>query len=127
MNLHLELQERIEEEFGERLSAFPELKQDALIFSLDNGVMVEIRYAGPAAYALAWVWNGAMLGIDTAPVHPHLSTFPNHLHDAEGALRADPITCPDSDPWDNIRALIGALIERPLLVAPPDQARGESA
>lgn len=122
MNLHLELQECIEEEFGERLSAIPELKQDALILGLDNGVMVEIRYAGPAAYALAWVWNGAMLRIDTAPVHPHLSTFPNHLHDAEGTIRADPITRPDADPWDNTRALIEVLLEQPLLSTQPDEA-----
>lgn len=115
MTLHLELGERIEEEFGERLESFPELRQDAVLLALDGGVALEIRYAGPDEYAFNWVWRDAALRIDTAPLHPGLATSPNHLHGAGGEVRADPLTRPGRDPWENVRAVIAALLADPLL------------
>lgn len=113
MNLHAEFMEQIESRFGERLEDFPALKQDALTFRLEGGIDVEIRYAGPSEYALTWTAGEALLRIDTAPLHRSLATFPNHLHDADGRVRSDPVTHADAAPWENVRALIEAVLEDP--------------
>lgn len=91
------------------------LHQDALLATLVNGVMLEARFGEAGEYAFDWRWGEAELRIDTAPLHPTLATFPNHLHDDTGTLRADPATDPARSPWDNLRALVEALIADPLL------------
>lgn len=113
--LHLALKETIEQHFAADLAAPLTLLQDALQLQLRNGVVVELRFASTEEYSLAWLWGDAELRIDTAPLHHDLATFPNHLHDADGQLRADPLTQPGRAPWDNVRPLLAALLADPLL------------
>lgn len=122
MILHPDLATRLDERFGTRFEAPVELKLDALLLRLDNGVILEARIAAPDAYAIAWVWGDAELRIDTAPVHPELATFPHHVHGADGRLRADPLTVCGADPFDNLVRVVDALLEDPLLGAPPGTA-----
>jgi hypothetical protein len=122
MSLHLDLASRIGETYGARLENPAEVKLDALIVRLDNGVTLEARIAAPNAYAIAWAWGEAELRIDTAPVHKDLATFPNHLHAADGSLHHDPLTRCGAAPWDNLRAIIDCVLKDPLLeglVGPP--------
>lgn len=115
MSLHIELGAAIEKDFGERLAAPVEQKQDALIATLENGVTLTIRYAAPDAYSLRWTHGDAEAGIDTAPLHRDLATFPNHLHDVDGRVHADPVTRPDRAPAHNVAQLIRALLGNPML------------
>ena len=115
MSLHMELAAAIEETFAARLAAPVDQKQDALIISLANDVIVTVRYAAPDAYSLRWTRRGAEAGIDTAPLHRELTSFPNHLHDATGQVRPDPITRPDRTPFENVRSLIEVLLDDPTL------------
>lgn len=122
MNLHTELLDHITARFGERLQGAPQLTQDALTLSLDNGVQLTIRYAATDAYSLRWtcqaVGKHVEMGIDTAPTHPTLATHPNHLHLADGRAVADPLTRTDASPADNLSALIEALLRDPQLDFP---------
>lgn len=115
MNPHLILRERIDADYAHRLANPLELRQDALIAALDNGVTLEVRYAAPDAYSIHWRQGDAALRIDTAPTHRGLATFPNHLHDANGSVRADPLTQPGADAWANLRAVLDAVLDDPLL------------
>ena len=115
MSLHLELGSAVEAAFEEDLDTPVEQKQDALIIRLKNGVTLDVRYAAPDAYSLRWTYGDAESGIDTAPLHRGLATFPNHFHDAGGRIVADPITHPDATPEDNLQKLIRALLDDPLL------------
>ncbi len=117
MNPHLALQAHIETEYAQRLARPVELKQDALVATLDNGASVELRCAAADAYSIQWRWGDAQLRIDTAPLHRGLATFPNHLHAADGGVRADPLTRPGADPWENVRAVLDAVLADPLLSA----------
>lgn len=112
MNLHHELAEEIQRDFGERLITTPELTQDALTLNLDNGVVLVVRYAAEDAYSLRWQTadNAAEAGIDTAPTHPELATRPNHLHLADGRVIADPLTRIDATPSSNLAAVMRALL-----------------
>lgn len=110
MTLHLELAELIEQEFADHLAQALERKQDALIVRLANGITLTVRYAAADAYSLRWTWGGSEAGIDTAPLHRGLATFPNHLHDAQGRIGADPLTDPAREPADNLRRVITALL-----------------
>ena len=121
MSLHLELGATIDTVFGDVLDSPAEQKQDAMIVRLKNGVTLHVRYAAADAYSLRWIHDDAESGIDTAPLHPDLATFPNHMHAADGRIVADPITRPDASPEDNLHRLIRALLDNPMLGA------GESA
>lgn len=123
MSTHLDLAAQIEEAFGEHLESPVDLKLDALIVQLDNGATLEARIAAPDAYAIAWAWGEAELRIDTAPLHPQLDTFPNHFHAADGSLQRDPLTRCGAAPWDNLRAVIDAILIDPLLENPTAGAR----
>ena len=122
MTIHLELRERIERRFACELARPLELKQDALIVQLRNDVLIELRFAARDEYIINWRWGDAELRIDTAPVHVDLETYPNHLHDADGTLREDPVTRPGQEIWSNVEAAIEALLADPLL-----QARAQRA
>lgn len=111
MSLHFELGTTIEETFGDRLSEPPELMQDALVVRLDNGIVLTIRYAATDAYSLRWILNGSEFGIDTAPLHRGLKTFPNHYHDAQGVAHVDPITRLNASPQENLSRLITSLLD----------------
>lgn len=115
MNLHFELASSIESAFANDLASPPEQKQDALIVHLKNGVTLDVHYAAPDAYSLRWNCGNAKCGIDTAPLHHELATFPNHFHDASGHILADPITRPEASPDDNLQRLIRALLDKPML------------
>ncbi|HEX2492533.1 MAG TPA: hypothetical protein VHK24_02070 [Steroidobacter sp.] len=115
MTLHLVLKEEIERRYADRLREATQLSQDAIVLKLMNGAVIEFRWANEREYAVSWRWGDAMLRIDTAPLHPELATFPNHLHDADGALRADPITQCGADPLENAGRLIDALAADPML------------
>ena len=117
MSLHLSLKEKIESQYAAQLEGETVLKQDALLVHFGEGLMLEIRYLNPDEYVIGWSWGEALLRVDTAPLHPNLKTFPNHLHDAEGVIRADPFTSPGREPWDNVRILVDALLKDPLAQA----------
>jgi hypothetical protein len=115
MMLHLQLKEQIEQHFAARLNRDVVLLQDALQLSLDNGVEAEIRYLNPAEYSIHWLYGEAGFRVDTAPLHADLKTFPNHMHDMEGNVLHDRLTVHGAEPWHNVRAVLDALIENPLL------------
>lgn len=115
--LHLELEQQIAAHYADRLQSPVQVAQDALLLRLINGVAVELRFADIDAYAFTWQWGEAVQRIDTAPVHRDLVTAPHHWHDAGDKLRADPLTDPTRDAWDNTRAVIDALLVDPLLDA----------
>lgn len=115
MMLHLQLKEQIGQHFAAHLSKEVVLLQDALQLSLDNGVAVEIRYLDPAAYSIHWLGGEAVGRIDTAPLHPELETFPNHLHDSTGRVQSDRLTVHGAEPWNNVRSVLQALLENPRL------------
>lgn len=117
MSIHFTLQAAITENFGERLATPPQVTQDAILVRLENGIELTIRYAASDAYSLRWIHQGSFFGIDTAPLHRHLRTFPNHYHDADGKPHADPITDPADSPEDNVSRLIVALLDKPALGA----------
>jgi hypothetical protein len=112
--IHSILKDAIEVEFAQALES-AELCRDALLVRLRNDVTIELRFADATEYAINWQWGDVQLRIDTAPMHPELTTFPNHLHDSDGELRADRITRPGNAPWDNVRVLVAALLEDPLV------------
>lgn len=111
MSLHLELGAHIQSAFSDALAGPPQQMQDALIVPLRNGIVLQIRYAAPDAYSLRWTRDGHEAGIDTAPLHPDLATFPNHLHDSSGHAHPDPLTRTDATPEVNVSALIRALLD----------------
>ncbi|BAK78383.1 hypothetical protein NH8B_3634 [Pseudogulbenkiania sp. NH8B] len=113
--LHLHLKEQIEGE----LDAVVELHQDALLVHLPNGVSAELRFLDEAQYSFNWRWGDAELRIDTAPLHPELATFPNHLHGVDGQVLADPVSMPGQTPWENANRLLKLLQQNPLLDAEP--------
>lgn len=115
MSLHLELKEHIKSHFSDQLEGEPTLRQDALQIQFDTGLLMELRYLNRDEYSLKWLWGDAELRIDTAPLHADLSTYPNHFHDADANLRPDPVTVPGREPWDNVRELIGRVLQDPLL------------
>lgn len=118
-NLHPMLADLVEREHAERLAVPPQLTQDALTLVLKNGAVLTVRYAADEAYSLRWRTglgpDAVELGIDTAPLHPQLATFPNHLHGADGRIVADPLTRPQAAPADNLLAVLRALEADPLL------------
>jgi len=115
MMLHLQLKEQIAQHFAPHLNKETVLLQDALQLSLDNGVAVEIRYLDPAEYSIHWLCGEAAGRIDTAPLHPDLETFPNHFHDMEGNILKDRLTVHGAEPWSNVRTVLEALLENPLV------------
>ncbi|MHB9119558.1 MAG: toxin-antitoxin system TumE family protein [Burkholderiales bacterium] len=117
MNLHLELKDKLETAYGNGPLISIDLKQDALIAEFDTGVAIELRYLSQEEYSIAWVWGEAEFRIDTAPLHPHLNTYPNHLHDDSGNIVDDPLTSPSKAPWDNVQGLLGVIINKPLVTA----------
>lgn len=117
MSIHLALAEMVDRDFAERLAAPIEPRQDALILHLSNGVTMTVRYAAADAYSLRWRWADGEAGIDTAPVHRELATFPQHLHTPDGRVVADPLTRTDASPEDNLARVVSAVLDDPRLDA----------
>lgn len=109
------LRDFIIDDFGETLAGDITLFQDAISLELQNGTQLEIKSASDNEYAFVWKYGDSVMRIDTAPLHPDLSTFPHHLHDAEGVLRPDPLSRPGAPLRDNVKQLLTALNRDPLL------------
>lgn len=116
MTLHATLADEIVSHFGEHLDGAPQLGQDALTLHFQNGLVLQARFASAEEYSIQWRFGEAELRIDTAPLHPELSTFPHHLHDSQGNLHPDPLTVPGRPPRDNIRAVLDIVLKNPLAV-----------
>ncbi|MDP3872551.1 MAG: hypothetical protein Q8Q80_07800 [Methyloversatilis sp.] len=119
MNIHIELHAALVATESPHFSAPPRLTQDALELFLADGTTMQVRYAARDAYSFRWQSAGLTGGIDTAPLHRHLSSWPNHLHLADGSAVADPLTRIDAEPLHNLLAVIGSL----LAARPPIQPR----
>ena len=118
MMLHAELAARLADSDDPALAALqPQLRHDALEFMFANGVILRIRFAAPDAYSLRWQVGDAEYGIDTAPTHPALASAPSHLHLPDGRVVADPLTRCGAEPWDNLVAVLHALLREPRLEA----------
>ena len=115
MNLHSAISDQLINDFGERLVDLPRLNHDALEVRFDTGLILQIRYPNIDEYSLHWSFRDRTLGIDTAPVHPQLDSFPNHLHDSAGRILPDCLTRPGQPVWDNLQPLITALLNDPWL------------
>lgn len=115
MSLHADIEEQLINAFGERLTAPPRQTLDALEAQFDTGLVMQIRYPDLDEYSLRWTYGEHALGIDTAPLHKDLDSFPNHLHDRDGRVVADPITRPGRNAWENLQPLITRLLENPWL------------
>lgn len=115
MSIHLSLADMLDREFGARLAEPVETRQDALIVRLVNSVTLTVRYAAADAYSLRWRWADGEAGIDTAPVHRTLATFPRHLHTPDGRVVDDPLTRLDATPEDNLVRVLRALLDDPRL------------
>ncbi len=114
MTLLIELKDAIDASLLPHLEEPATLCRDALILRLNNGVVMELRFASADEYALTWRYGDVELRIDTAPVDHAIATSPNHLHDADGQVRADPVTQPGAAPLDNVRVLVVAVLADPL-------------
>lgn len=115
MTALLELKTALDHHFDASLEQPVTLCRDALILYLNNGVVMEVRAGGAGEYIFAWRYGDAELRIDTAPVTHAVATYPNHLHDAAGVVRADPLTHPEAGLLNNLRSLIQAVLSDPLL------------
>ncbi len=115
MSLHLALGAAVETAFSEELLAPVEQRQDALLVHLRNGITLTVRYAASDAYSIRWTYGDAECGIDTAPLHRDLASFPNHLHDASGQVLPDTLTHIDAEPEANLRRVVQALLDDPML------------
>ncbi len=110
MTLHAEIMEQIIDRYGELLADTPKQNYDAVSAIFAGGIRMEIRFASSTEYSLGWSTESGEFRIDTAPLHEELATYPNHLHTPGGELRADPYTTPGAPPWDNIRAVLDAIL-----------------
>ncbi len=115
MTLQAELIDEIISHYGERLTDTPQQSYDAVTLSFANELAMEIRFASADEYSLKWSVAEKEFRIDTAPLHPELATFPNHLHLGNGEVRADPFTTPGNPPWENVRAVLDPLLENPII------------
>lgn len=117
MSLHNSISDQLITDFGERLVDLPRLNHDALEVRFDTGLILQIRYPNLDEYSLRWTFQERTSGIDTAPLHPDLDSFPNHLHDSEGRIASDPLTRPGQPAHENLHRLITTLLVDPMLKA----------
>lgn len=115
MTLHSALADEVIRHFGEYLDDAPLITHDAITFYFQNGLMLQARFAGAGEYSIQWRFGEAELRIDTAPLHPGLSSFPNHLHGPDGSVRPDRLTHPGQSPQENLAAVLNAILADPLL------------
>jgi hypothetical protein len=114
ISVHLMLQERLEEAYGNRMSEPVRLAQDALLLAFDTGLMMEIRYFGSEEFCINWTWGEAELRMDTAPLHKDLPSYPLHVHRDDGTVVAAPSGMADADPWTALSRLLDVLLVDPL-------------
>lgn len=119
MNPLSEIAERLIEHYGERLVAVPVVAQNAVTANFDTNLSVEVHAAAGDEYSIRWRIADDFFGIDTAPLHRELATYPNHLHSPDGTVRADPFTRPGAPLWDNLRAVLEVVLHDPRLERVP--------
>lgn len=112
-SLHLELSDAIISGYGEHLLDIPKVSHDAIIVRFSSGLSLECRFANEEEYSVVWLWQDSLFRIDTAPVHPDLGTFPNHLHLPDGTTVADPLTQPGRRPWENLVVILEKVLTSP--------------
>lgn len=122
ISLHLMLQERLEEVYGNRMTEPVRVAQDALLLSFDTGLMMEVRYFSGDEFSIHWSWGEAELRLDAAPVHAGLPGFPLHVHRDDGSVAACPSGMLDAEPWIALSRLLDILLTDPLLGAADDLA-----
>ena len=115
ISVHWGLKEKLQSHYALRLAEPVRLAQDALMFSFDTGLSVEVRYFSAQEYSIMWRWRDAELRIDTSPTHPDHATFPRHLHREDGTPVPCVATSADTDCWLNLSGLLDLLLENPLL------------
>jgi len=118
MNIHLALEEKIKQCYGEKIEKM-ELKQNALIINFYNGLTVDLRYLTLHEYFIGWYFDNKHWQVDTAPMHKTLGTFPNHMHTDSGHVVEDSLTHPGESAWDNTHRLLDAILKSPSLYIPP--------
>lgn len=115
ISTHLMLQERLEAQYGSRMSEPMRVAQDALLLSFETGLMMEVRYFSGDEFSVHWSWGEAEFRLDTAPVHTGLQGYPWHVHRDDGAVAACPSGVHDADPWVALSRLLDILLVDPLL------------
>lgn len=113
--MHLILKEKLEEHYAERMVEAVRLAQDAMTLSFDTGLMMELRYFSSEEYSINWSWGEAELRLDTAPMHANCATYPLHVHDENGMVKAGPMADRSLDSWRNFSRLLDALLLDPML------------
>jgi len=113
--MHLIFKENLEEHYAERMLEPVRMAQDALTLSFDTGLLMEVRYFSRDEYSINWSWGDAELRMDTAPMHVTCATFPLHVHDENGVVRAGPMDDYSPDSWRNYSRLLDTLLLDPLL------------
>jgi len=113
MTLYSGLIDEIISRYGEQLSDMPKQTYDAINIYFANGLAVELHFANAEEYSINWQADEKEFRIDTAPLHPELSTFPNHLHNSSGELSDDPFTTPGNPPWDNVKTVLDSILKNP--------------
>lgn len=111
----LHLAETVEENCGKWLAGPVEIRQDALLLTIDGDVRLEVRMAAPDAYSFTWTWGDALLRIDTAP---HGNSNAAHLHRADGSRQPSPLPH-DATPEARLATLVRLLASDPLLESTP--------
>lgn len=113
--MHLIFKEKLEDHYAERMAEAVRLAQDAMTLSFDTGLMMELRYFSSEEYSINWSWGEAALRLDTAPMHVSCATFPVHVHDENGMVKAGPMADRSPDSWRNFSRLLDALLLDPML------------
>ena len=113
--MHLIFKEKLEQHYAGRMTEPVRLAQDAMMLSFDTGLMMEVRYVSSAEFSIGWSWGEVELRMDTAPIHASGATFPSHVHDETGRVRASPIPCSSADGWRSFSNLLDTLLLDPLL------------
>jgi hypothetical protein len=110
--LHHLLSEICEEEFSDLLDGKPRVYYDGLELKFADGSTLLVRYFSGDEYSFHWIREKEDFRIDTAPLHKGLDTFPNHLHDSTGEVKKDGVTDPKDAPEENLRRVIGLVVEK---------------
>jgi hypothetical protein len=93
-------------EFPSILKEDPVLLPDRLRLLLADGSFLDIRYPTRNKYSFQWQGKDRLVRINTAEHHPHLSTFPRHVHFDEKTVTADNLTKLENSPEENLRSVL---------------------
>jgi len=110
----LEIKEFIRKNYGKILLRDPVIfRKRRLRVYLDDGSFIDIRYANPQEYSLHWQGENKIIRVDTAPHHPHLASYPRHVHlFREDNIVNDDITILGDNPVENVRRFLEFVIKK---------------